>query len=83
MANEIPAQRNLDFTAKVAAGVIGGVIGALAGKPLADALAVSDAGMAQWAFAVLAALVTSAITAAWLSHQHDMQAVHQTSTPRR
>jgi hypothetical protein len=83
MANAIPAQRNLDFTAKAAAGVIGGVIGALAGKPLADALAVPDPGIAQWAFAVLAALVTSGVTAAWLSHQRDMQAVHQTSTPRR
>jgi hypothetical protein len=83
MANDIPAQRNLDLTAKLAAAAIGGVIGALGGKPLADALAVPETAMAQWAFAILAALITSGVTAAWLSHQRDMQAVHQTSTLRR
>ncbi len=83
MANEIQAQRNNEFTAKLTAGAIGGVIGALGGKPLADALAVPEVAMAQWALAVLAALITSGVTAAWLSHQRDMRAVHQTSTRRR
>lgn len=83
MANANTAQRNLDFTAKIATGVIGGVIGVVAGKPLADALAAPETGMTQWAFAFLAALVSSGVTAAWLSHQRDMKAVHQTSTPRR
>lgn len=83
MANEIPAQRNIEFTAKFAAALIGAVMGALVGKPLADALAVPETAMAQWAVAILTGLITSGVTAAWLSHQRDMQAVHQTSTRRR
>jgi hypothetical protein len=83
MANAITAQRNHDFIAKSTAAVIGAAIGALTGKPVAEALSMPETGIAQWGFSMLSALICSGITAAWLSHQRDMRVVHQTSTHRR
>ncbi len=83
MANAITAQRNHDFIAKSMAAAVGAAIGALTGAPLAEALSMPETGIAKWGFAVLTALICSGTTAAWLSHQRDMRAVHQTSTHRR
>ncbi|MET0547214.1 MAG: hypothetical protein ABWZ40_12970 [Caulobacterales bacterium] len=83
MANGISAQRNHDLIAKTLAGVAGAAIGMLIGAPLANALTLPETGMAQWGVAMLTALLSSGAMAAWLSHQRDMRAVHQTSTHRR
>ena len=83
MANANTAQRNHDLVIKTLSGAIGVGIGGLTGTPLAEALSIAGTGIAAWGFAVLTGLIFSGVAAAWLSHQRDMRAVHQTATPRR